>query len=120
MKVCYETYESFALVLLWNFAKNLYIWQARSTIPISTALRSSALFIVSRREKNDANVPDVNVVAPFHDSINQPEKGKVYDKKPFKFMAEKGRPYMWCSCGQSKTQVSPRNFISLSYDIAVY
>lgn len=30
----------------------------------------------------------------------------MYDKKPFKFMCEKGKAYMWCSCGHSKTQVT--------------
>lgn len=51
------------------------------------------------------NVPDNNPVSEFHASVGQPEKGKVYDKKPFKFLCEKGKQYFWCSCGQSKTQV---------------
>ena len=54
--------------------------------------------------KHDS-VFEKNAVSEFHSSLNQPEKGKVYDKKPFKFLCEKGKAYMWCSCGHSKTQV---------------
>jgi len=50
------------------------------------------------------DVPEVNAVGEFHSSINQSEKGKIYDKKPFKFLCQKGKSYMWCSCGHSKTQ----------------
>jgi CDGSH-type Zn-finger protein len=32
------------------------------------------------------------------------EKGKIYDKKPFKFRCEKGKVYFWCNCGHSHTQ----------------
>ena len=56
------------------------------------------------RGKRD-NVPEVNTVSEFHAAVNQQEKGKVYDKKTFKFLCEKGKSYMWCSCGHSKTQV---------------
>lgn len=52
-----------------------------------------------------SGVPEVNAVNEFHASVNQAEKGKVYDKKPFKFLCEKGKTYMWCACGHSKTQV---------------
>ncbi|KAK4024478.1 CDGSH iron-sulfur domain-containing protein 3, mitochondrial-like [Daphnia magna] len=67
--------------------------------------RISARLVVrtQSRGKRD-NVPEVNAVSQFHASTNQPEKGKMYDKKPFKFMCEKGKAYMWCSCGHSKTQ----------------
>jgi len=34
----------------------------------------------------------------------QPGKGKIYDKKPFKFTCIKGKSYMWCACGWSKSQ----------------
>ncbi|ODN06038.1 CDGSH iron-sulfur domain-containing protein 3, mitochondrial [Orchesella cincta] len=34
----------------------------------------------------------------------QSNKGKIYDKKPFKFNCIKGKSYMWCSCGWSKSQ----------------
>jgi len=32
------------------------------------------------------------------------EKGKIYDKKPFKFRCVKGKVYYWCNCGFSHTQ----------------
>uniref|UniRef100_T1JCX5 Iron-binding zinc finger CDGSH type domain-containing protein n=1 Tax=Strigamia maritima TaxID=126957 RepID=T1JCX5_STRMM len=32
------------------------------------------------------------------------EKGKIYDKKPFRMLCERGKVYMWCACGRSKTQ----------------
>lgn len=31
-------------------------------------------------------------------------KGKIYDRKPFKFFCEKDKAYLWCACGLSKTQ----------------
>ncbi|XP_076056910.1 uncharacterized protein LOC143034562 [Oratosquilla oratoria] len=34
----------------------------------------------------------------------QKDKGKIYDKKPFKMTIEKGKMYRWCTCGNSKTQ----------------
>ncbi|CAH1790351.1 unnamed protein product, partial [Owenia fusiformis] len=30
--------------------------------------------------------------------------GKIYDKKPFKFLVEEGKTYAWCTCGASKKQ----------------
>ncbi|XP_076348767.1 uncharacterized protein LOC143246248 isoform X2 [Tachypleus tridentatus] len=40
----------------------------------------------------------------YHSSYYQKEKGKIYDKKPFKFQCQKGKAYFWCSCGHSKRQ----------------
>jgi len=39
-----------------------------------------------------------------------PAKGRIYDKKPFRFEVEAGKTYMWCSCGHSKNQVSYVSF----------
>merc|ERR1711911_134915 len=50
------------------------------------------------------DVPDTNAVSSFHNASNQEQKGKIYDKKPFKFMCQKGKSYFWCSCGHSKNQ----------------
>uniref|UniRef100_A0A0P4X1Q1 Iron-binding zinc finger CDGSH type domain-containing protein n=1 Tax=Scylla olivacea TaxID=85551 RepID=A0A0P4X1Q1_SCYOL len=36
--------------------------------------------------------------------FHQKNKGKIYDKKPFKMTVRQGKKYMWCACGQSKTQ----------------
>ncbi|KAF6026586.1 hypothetical protein EB796_015107 [Bugula neritina] len=33
-----------------------------------------------------------------------PPKGAIYDKKPFRMEVQAGKVYLWCSCGQSKTQ----------------
>jgi len=38
-----------------------------------------------------------------------PPKGAIYDKKPFRMEVQAGKVYLWCSCGQSKTQVSHYN-----------
>ncbi|XP_047493108.1 CDGSH iron-sulfur domain-containing protein 3, mitochondrial-like [Penaeus chinensis] len=32
------------------------------------------------------------------------DKGKIYDKKPFKITLKEGKKYLWCCCGNSKTQ----------------
>lgn len=37
--------------------------------------------------------------------FHQKNKGKIYDKKPFKLMLKEGKKYFWCSCGHSKSQV---------------
>ncbi|KAK3892641.1 hypothetical protein Pcinc_003530 [Petrolisthes cinctipes] len=34
----------------------------------------------------------------------QKEKGKIYDKKPFRLTLQPGKQYLWCACGHSKTQ----------------
>jgi len=34
----------------------------------------------------------------------QKDKGKIYDKKPFKYRIEEGKKYAWCSCGYSRQQ----------------
>ncbi|XP_055337177.1 CDGSH iron-sulfur domain-containing protein 3, mitochondrial-like [Paramacrobiotus metropolitanus] len=34
----------------------------------------------------------------------QTEKGRIYDKKPFKCCLEPGKKYSWCSCGYSHKQ----------------
>ena len=38
-------------------------------------------------------------------SFYQSEKGKIYDKKPFKFTIQEGKKYLWCACGHSRHQV---------------
>ncbi|KAK8753176.1 hypothetical protein OTU49_003020 [Cherax quadricarinatus] len=36
--------------------------------------------------------------------FHQKEKGIVYDKKPFRITIKAGKKYLWCACGQSKSQ----------------
>ncbi|KAG7176012.1 CDGSH iron-sulfur domain-containing protein 3, mitochondrial-like [Homarus americanus] len=36
--------------------------------------------------------------------FHQKEKGKIYDKKPFKITLKQGKKYLWCACGSSKSQ----------------
>ena len=83
-------------------------------------INSVAPMWIQFRGKRDG-VPEVNKVSEFHSSINQQDKGKVYDKKPFKFTCEKGKSYMWCSCGYSKTQVkeSKNKFNTFKYQNAM-
>lgn len=37
-------------------------------------------------------------------TLDTPEPGHVYDKKPFKYHCQAGRVYNWCTCGWSRTQ----------------
>lgn len=37
-------------------------------------------------------------------SFYQKEKGKIYDKKPFKVTIQEGKRYLWCACGHSRHQ----------------
>ena len=39
-------------------------------------------------------------------SFDGPPKGRVYAKYPFKYTVQKGKSYLWCTCGYSNTQVS--------------
>ncbi|TRY63361.1 hypothetical protein TCAL_00859 [Tigriopus californicus] len=47
----------------------------------------------------------------FHNPVNEvyghripPDKGHVYDNKPFKVAVQKHRVYTWCGCGLSHSQ----------------
>ncbi|KAM7303785.1 CDGSH iron-sulfur domain-containing protein 3, mitochondrial [Ixodes scapularis] len=40
----------------------------------------------------------------YHTSYKQAGKGRVYDKKPFRFECKQGHVYHWCACGFSHTQ----------------
>ncbi|XP_075533742.1 uncharacterized protein LOC142566747 [Dermacentor variabilis] len=40
----------------------------------------------------------------YHSAYTQPTKGRIYDKKPFRFECKKGHIYHWCACGFSHTQ----------------
>jgi hypothetical protein len=46
---------------------------------------------------------------PDEYALSGPPKGRVYATIPFKFQVEKGKTYMWCSCGYSNNQVSKTN-----------
>lgn len=42
----------------------------------------------------------------FVDEFSDPHpKGRVFDKKPFRMLLEMNKPYFFCTCGQSKSQV---------------
>lgn len=58
--------------------------------------------------KNKKMEIDWDTGTQTNSAIQQPEKGKIYDKKPFKFLCEKGKSYLWCTCGWSKTQVTTK------------
>ncbi|XP_071517931.1 uncharacterized protein [Panulirus ornatus] len=36
--------------------------------------------------------------------FHQKNKGKIYDKKPFRITLKAGKKYLWCACGNSKSQ----------------
>ena len=41
---------------------------------------------------------------PDEYSLEGPPKGIIYAKYPFKFRVEKGKSYLWCTCGHSSSQ----------------
>ncbi|KAF4519671.1 hypothetical protein B566_EDAN016770 [Ephemera danica] len=45
-----------------------------------------------------------NVLSDCHSAASQTEMGKIYDKKPFRMPCVPGKKYVWCACGQSKSQ----------------
>ncbi|XP_022658221.1 CDGSH iron-sulfur domain-containing protein 3, mitochondrial-like [Varroa destructor] len=42
--------------------------------------------------------------ANYSSSYHQPLNGRVYDRKPIKFLLQKGKQYYWCTCGWSHNQ----------------
>jgi hypothetical protein len=66
---------------------------------------------VAKHEKqaleDEPEIPQ-NPLKHFHNASFQPGNGKIYDKKPFRMKLEKGKTYVWCLCGQSKSQVLNR------------
>jgi hypothetical protein len=57
--------------------------------------------------EDEPEIPQ-NPLKDFHTASFQPGNGKIYDKKPFRMKLEKGKTYVWCLCGQSKSQVLNR------------
>ncbi|XP_011301674.1 CDGSH iron-sulfur domain-containing protein 3, mitochondrial [Fopius arisanus] len=57
----------------------------------------------TKSKKSEPEIPR-NELEGLFSAQYQPDKGKVYDKKPFKLRLEGGRKYSWCTCGQSKGQ----------------
>ena len=56
----------------------------------------------TRKVKHDiSDLPEKQLYPEY----SQPEKGHVYDKKPFKYQCIAGKAYVWCSCGRSHRQV---------------
>lgn len=53
--------------------------------------------------EDEPEIPQ-NPLKDFHTASFQPGNGKIYDKKPFRMKLEKGKTYVWCLCGQSKSQ----------------
>ncbi|XP_059486660.1 CDGSH iron-sulfur domain-containing protein 3, mitochondrial [Neocloeon triangulifer] len=61
---------------------------------------SARLYSSDKKE----NLMPRNILREKDIATDQEEKGKVYDKRPFKFPLEANKKYLWCSCGRSKTQ----------------
>ncbi|CAM1321912.1 CISD3 (predicted) [Pycnogonum litorale] len=58
----------------------------------------------SIHRNDDDELPEPVEDSKHYSAYSMKEKGKIYDKKPFKFKCYKGRTYMWCSCGYSNYQ----------------
>jgi len=56
------------------------------------------------RLPEEAKKEFVNHAAKYTTAQDIPEKGKIYDKKPFMVEVKKGKTYMWCACGHSRKQ----------------
>ncbi|XP_063985588.1 uncharacterized protein LOC135166855 [Diachasmimorpha longicaudata] len=57
----------------------------------------------TKEEQSEPEIPK-NELEDMISAQLQPEKGKIYDKKPFKLTIEAGKKYAWCTCGHSKGQ----------------
>jgi len=56
------------------------------------------------RSKSTVELPYKKLSDISDIGIAQPGKGRIYDKKPFKYYLVKGQTYLWCTCGWSKSQ----------------
>ncbi|XP_037076090.1 CDGSH iron-sulfur domain-containing protein 3, mitochondrial-like [Pollicipes pollicipes] len=77
----------------------------RSRIGLVTrafSMRSAAAckFRLPEEAKKEFNNP----AAKYTTAQDIPEKGTIYDKKPFMIEVKKGKTYMWCACGRSRKQ----------------
>ncbi|XP_075736879.1 uncharacterized protein LOC142776678 isoform X1 [Rhipicephalus microplus] len=68
-----------------------------------------ALPATSGRRSASSSPPEFPELLPrpeqaYHSAYTQPTKGRIYDKKPFRFECKKGHVYHWCSCGFSHNQ----------------
>ncbi|XP_015116653.1 CDGSH iron-sulfur domain-containing protein 3, mitochondrial [Diachasma alloeum] len=57
----------------------------------------------TKEKKSEPEIPKNELEGMFSAQV-QPDKGKIYDKKPFKIRIEAGKKYAWCTCGHSKGQ----------------
>ncbi|XP_014674643.1 PREDICTED: CDGSH iron-sulfur domain-containing protein 3, mitochondrial-like [Priapulus caudatus] len=72
------------------------------------ALAMSFRFLRYQRGFNTGSLSQVRMSTKPEDYFTAkyiPEKGKTYDKKPFKMMLHPGKTYTWCMCGYSHSQV---------------
>ncbi|XP_045626205.1 CDGSH iron-sulfur domain-containing protein 3, mitochondrial [Procambarus clarkii] len=66
----------------------------------SRALSCSAVMYKKAMKGPDMELNERLWQIEFH----QKEKGKAYDKKPFRITLREGKKYLWCACGYSKSQ----------------
>uniref|UniRef100_A0A224YED9 Hematopoietic stem/progenitor cells protein like protein n=1 Tax=Rhipicephalus zambeziensis TaxID=60191 RepID=A0A224YED9_9ACAR len=82
----------------WSRAVTSLARTSRHALPAASGSRSAS-----------SSPPDFPELSPrpeqaYHSAYTQPTKGRIYDKKPFRFECKKGRVYHWCTCGFSHTQ----------------
>ncbi|CAG7826665.1 unnamed protein product [Allacma fusca] len=88
----------------------MLLYRSGSTLLLKKCLISPSQKFVqpfeaaSMRQKVTTQVPYEKLDIYTQKAVNQPGKGKIYDKKPFKFFCEKGKTYLWCTCGYSHSQ----------------
>ncbi|KAG8231340.1 hypothetical protein J437_LFUL012250 [Ladona fulva] len=72
----------------------------RNSSPVFSIISNS---FSSKPAKDIPGLPK-NRLEEFSSASQQADFGVIYDKKPFKFSAVKGKRYAWCACGKSKSQ----------------
>ncbi|RZF31952.1 hypothetical protein LSTR_LSTR012422 [Laodelphax striatellus] len=77
--------------------------QQEEVIQTTPSTSAPAPVLYSSSSKTHPDMPK-NILEDFYNGHTQKEFGKIYDKKPFKVFLEGKKPYLWCTCGQSKSQ----------------
>ncbi|KAF0286825.1 CDGSH iron-sulfur domain-containing protein 3, mitochondrial [Amphibalanus amphitrite] len=73
-------------------------------VQVLRSLSSSTPAACKFRLPEEAKQEFSNPAAKYTTAQDIPEKGKIYDKKPFMIEVKKGKTYMWCACGHSQKQ----------------
>ncbi|XP_012289182.1 CDGSH iron-sulfur domain-containing protein 3, mitochondrial [Orussus abietinus] len=70
---------------------------------VSSNLLKDKCIVRYSSKSSESEIPR-NLLRDVYSASDQPESGEIYDKKPFKYLCEADKTYMWCLCGKSKSQ----------------